>query len=61
MVEGHDIKRNKWWNLPEMNVKRCAGGACVVNHVAYVFCGEDSVNYLNSIEKLSLLNIEDRT
>ena len=44
-----------------MNARRNAAAACVLNHVAYVFCGEGSSTNLNSIEKLSLVNITEET
>ena len=54
IVEKHDIETNTWDLMPSLNVKRNAASACVLNHIAYVFCGAGDDGNLNSIEKLDL-------
>ena len=59
IVEKHDIETNTWDMLPSLNIKRNAAAACVLNHIAYVFCGAGEDGNLNSIERLSLVQGAD--
>ena len=54
IVEKHDIETDAWDLLPSLNIKRNAAAACVLNHIAYVFCGSGDDGNLNSIERLAL-------
>ena len=50
-----NIEANTWQDLPELNLDRWSGSAVVLNHVAYVLCGEGKGSRaLNSIELLPI-------
>lgn len=53
-AERFDIRRNKWTELPELNVGRSQHSSCSVGSATYVFCGLSSPDWsvLSSIEKL---------
>ena len=55
-VERLDLWKNKWSELPSLQIARECHASCTLDHSAiYVFCGIDNKNqYLNSIEKLPI-------
>ena len=47
-----------WASMPQMHVARNAGSSCLLSNSLYVFCGHKTAGYLNSVERLRIVESE---
>ena len=50
----YDIARDQWQEIAKMNQERFNHGSCQLGRHLYVFCGYDSLDDINTVEKLKI-------
>ena len=58
-VSIYSIEGDRWADVPAMNERRASHGTCIVADYLYAACGDDGINYLNSVERINIRAITD--
>ena len=60
-VECHELAKNTWTEIPDLNVPRAGLSSCYLEEYIYAFCGmKENRQRLSSLERLRIVTVSPR-